>query len=218
MRLELAERLCCPSAHAPTPLILVRQLAVERELITGMLGCPVCQLEARIANGDVHFGPMVAVASESESMGAAPVAAVPDIDRVMALLGLAEAGGAVLLTGRYAALGPRLAVRAEVSVVVMGPLRDPPTPNADGAGVSVLYGPLDRLPFTDGTFRGVALDVALPLGLVTEAVRATSLGGRVLAPVAVAPPVGVKELARDDQEWVAAREHSRPMVELTRRQ
>ena len=240
MRIELAERLRCPSPHAPTPLILVSQLAVERELITGILGCPVCRLEARITDGDLHFAPVAVTAAPVAAVagdatagvggdatagvagdataGVARGDLVPDLDRVIALLGLSEPGGAVLLTGRYATLAARLSALAEVSVVVMLPTQRGPTPGAEGAGVSALHGLLERLPFTDGTFRGVALSASTPPSMVSEAVRTTSLGGRVLADVDVTPTQGLKELARDDQEWVAAREQLTSVVELKRRQ
>jgi hypothetical protein len=41
-------------------------------------------------------------------------------------------------------------------------------------------------------------------------------GGRVVAAASVRAPLGLKELARDDREWVAAREVTGAMVELGR--
>ncbi len=85
------------------------------------------------------------------------------------------------------------------------------------APVSAVTGALAALPFTDGTFRGAALDAALPMALVADAPRTVAVRGRLLAAVAVPPPAGLRELARDDREWVAAREAVPTVVGLTRR-
>jgi hypothetical protein len=83
--------------------------------------------------------------------------------------------------------------------------------------VAAVHGVPGSVPFTDDTFRAVALDADLPVSFVADAVRATATGGRVLARAGVAAPPGLKELARDDTEWVAARESGGAMVELKRR-
>ena len=48
---------------------------------------------------------------------------MPTLDRLIALLGLAEPGGSVLLTGRYARLATDLARATDVAVVVMWSVR-----------------------------------------------------------------------------------------------
>jgi len=218
MRLELAERLRCPAAHVPTPLIVVAQRSAERELVTAMLGCPVCRLEGRIVDGDVRFD---APAADHRTAGSPAEAREragppPELDRVFALLGLSEPGGAVLLTGRYAALAGPLAALAEVSVVAMhGAPADRAVSPADG--VAAVHGSPAAVPFIDATFRAVALDDDLPPPFAADAVRATAIAGRVLARATVPAPLGLKELARDDTEWVAARESVGAIVELKRR-
>ena len=217
MRLELAERLRCPAEHAPTPLIVVAQRTVDRDLVTAMLGCPVCRLEARIVDGDVRFG---ATAGDrpyvpDDAPADLSTGAAADLGRVVALLGLSDPGGAVLLTGRYALLAGPLADLSDVSVVIMHG-------GAAGArvgapAVAFVHGSPGSVPFAEGTFRAAALDVGLPALFVTDAVRATTIGGRVLAAASVPAPHGVKELARDDTEWVAARESGGAIVELKRR-
>lgn len=226
MRLELAERLRCPAAHTPTPLIVVAERTVDRELTTALLGCPVCRLEARIVAGDVRFDAPPVKRPDSADRATNPHAhpsavPAPDLERVVALLGLSEPGGAVLLTGRYATLARSLSAHSEVSVVVMHAATD--TAFVDGASavegsaVATVHGSPSSVPFTDGTFRGVALDAGLPASFSADAVRTTAIGGRVLAAAAVPAPTGLKELARDDSEWVAARESSGTIVELKRR-
>jgi len=219
MRLELAERLRCPSAHLPTPLIVVAQRSAGRELVAAMLGCPVCRLEARIVDGDVRFddGAGAGMGEPRRPDAASRPTAVPELDRVVALLGLAEPDGAVLLTGRYAALAGGRAAATGVSVVVMHAGAAGASGCVSGADVAAVHGSRDVVPFVDATFRGVALDAGLPPAFVGDAMRSTAIGGRVLADVSVAPPPGLKELARDDTEWVAAREAGGAIVELKRR-
>lgn len=206
MHLELAERLRCPAPHAATPLIVVARVTRERELREGFAGCPVCQLEARIIEGHVRFAGIASVGDAVED------GAAPDLARVIALLGLAEPGGAVLLTGRYASLAAALVAETGVRVVVMH-ASSLPSATEDLAAVT---GALDRVPFTDATFRGAALDAGLPVALLSDAVRTVMVDGRVLADARVGALTGLKELARDDREWVAAREMAGAVVELKR--
>jgi hypothetical protein len=205
MRLELTERLRCPSTHPPTPLVVVAREKRDRDLREGYAGCPVCRLEARITAGHLQFE---GVAS---APALAPTGATPELERVIALLGLSEPGGAVLLTGRYAALAESLAALTEAAVVVM----HAGTPRASDQ-VSAVLGALGSVPFTDGTFRGAALDDTTPVAIAADAVRTVALRGRVLAAAALPMPTGLKQLARDDREWVAARELTEAVVALRR--
>lgn len=213
MRLDLVERLRCPHGHAPTPLIVVASRKRERELLEGVAGCPVCHREARIRAGHVGFAAEVDdgyMAEESSIVGPWWAA---ELARTVALLGLAEPGGAVLLTGRYAPLAEELAAAVDTAVVVMGATGLPGATDR----VAAVTGDLRTLPFTDGTFRAAAVDAWAPSSFFADAPRTVAVGGRLLAPAARAVPAGLKELARDDREWVAAREGTGAVVELRRR-
>lgn len=212
MRLNLAERLRCPNEHVPTPLVVVAREKRDHEIVGGFAGCPVCHLEARFEAGHVRFAESRSdiMAQESSIVGPWWEA---ERDRTIALLGLADPGGAVLLTGRYAALGEALSVTADVAVVVMSRVVLPVASDR----IAALTGDLSVVPFTDGTFRAAAVDAWSPAGFVADAVRTVAVGGRVLVPVSTWLPAGLRELARDDQEWVAARESTGAIVELKRR-
>ncbi len=119
------------------------------------------------------------------------------VDRIQALLGLAEPEGAVLLGGSYVAFAQPLTARCEVSVLALGEW--------------------SAIPFTDGTFRGAALDGPMAERLIGEAVRCVAIGGRVVAPIEIPVPPGVRELARDEREWVGERDATSGVVELKRR-
>lgn len=202
MRLDLAERLRCPRAHEPTPLVVVALRVEDRALRSGVAGCPVCHLEARIEMGEVRFP------DADPSAPRASLAATPGrVQRTAALLGLDEPGGTVLLTGRYASLADPLAAEYGVLAVIVGGAE---LPRPSGSVVAV-HAPTDAVPFTDHTFRAAAVDPA-----IDDAVRTLMVGGRLLAPLPCALPAELKELARDEEEWLAEREAGLSRVELKR--
>lgn len=206
MQLDIAERLRCPRAHAATPLILVAHRTDDRNLLDATAGCMTCHLEASLRDGDVFF--TGASAPQRIASNATPDA----FDRLVALLGLAEPGGAVLLTGRYAALAAAVASMLDVHVVVLNaePVRGP--------GVSVVHLAEPVVPFSDNTFRGAALDADTPLPVLLDVVRSLQVGGRLLASLPLNRPHGIKELARDATEWVGEREAGpNGIVTITRR-
>jgi hypothetical protein len=212
MRLDLAERLRCPRPHAATPLVVVTSALDGRDLRRAAVGCPMCRLEARIVEGDVEF-------DESSMMSIAAVAdPEPDRDRLLALLGLAESGGSVLLTGRYTRVAEALARATEVAVVAMFPAQ----PLAADELVATVRGVDSAVPFTDATFRGAALDLSGDVGaswdaFARDAVRSVMIGGRVVGPSERSVPEGLTELARDVNEWVAERRPMSTPVPLRRR-
>jgi len=214
MRLDLAERLRCPAAHPPTPLVIIASEVVERDLVRGSAGCPVCHAEVRVAEGDVWFDAPSGAAPRPAPRADDPAA----LERLTALLGLAEPGGTVLLTGRFATLALPLAAASDVGVVTLGDSEGSPTPgegHRGGFAVASVRGALRSVPFSDGTFRAAALDALTP-ALASDAVRAVAAGGRVLGALAVPRPEGVAELARDATEWVGERAAAAPLVPLRR--
>jgi hypothetical protein len=190
MRLDLAERLRCPNPHAPTQLIVVSQESDDRELIKGFAGCPHCQLEARILAGAVRFPGFEEPSARVSTPHPSPVA----LERLRAQLGLADEGGSVLLMGRYAAFGMAFGGAMDIGVVTM---------MAPRATVR-LFEPV--VPFTDHTFRAVAMDMAVDPTMAADAVRTVVPGGRVLGAHPLQMPAMVKEIARDQVEWVGERE------------
>lgn len=206
MQLDIAERLRCPRPHAATPLILVAHRTDDRDLVAATAGCMTCHLEVSVRDGDVFFPG----ASSAQRTDAA--ASTDALDRLVALLGLAEPGGAVLLTGRYAALAAAVASAVDVHVVARN------VEPARGAGVSVVHLAEPVVPFSDNTFRAAALDADTPLPVLLDAVRALQVGGRLLATLPLERPHGIRELARDATEWVGEREPGpHGVVMITRR-
>lgn len=220
MRLELAERLQCPRAHEPTPLVVIAGRKDDRDIVEGIAGCPVCRIEATIGRMGIRFAGLEDPQREGSDASAdrsaigdlsrAQTDAPPmDIERLGALLGLAEPGGSVLLCGRYGAAAAALAAAYEVLVVVTEPW---PHDSSD----VVLAESGDAICFTDGTFRALALDLGQSPSLVRSALRSGAAGARVVAPAALERPADVNELARDEQEWVGVIERTGPLLTLTR--
>jgi len=204
MRLEIAERLRCPRSHVATPLVLVASRVVERELVEGAAGCPVCFAEAHIRGGDVWFddaGPADSSASGTiVSPEIDPRSARESLDRLMAQLLLGEPGGAVLLTGRFGLFAAPLARELDVAVVVINAV------TAARLGVSVVALRAQSVPFSDHTFRAAALDGGLTPEFAADAARSVTVGGRILGALPLALPPLARELARDHVEWLAERE------------
>jgi hypothetical protein len=219
MRLELAERLRCPGAHASTPLIVVAQETRDRVLRRAIVGCAVCGLEARITAGALTFpdGLVVAgaegapvadlgraAAADDARAGVAAPAVVDAaaLERLVALLHVDAPGGAVLLAGDYAKFATALEASHDVHVVVLASARETRDNPCDDATDGT-----PSIPFTDATFRAAAV-AAMPPALLGDLPRVVTLGGRIVAVVGTEPPAGARILARDDREWVAEREGS----------
>jgi hypothetical protein len=88
-------------------------------------------------------------------------------------------------------------------------LVDPPADVEAAPGLSIIRTD-GLLPLAAGAARGIALDAGgagtSPAERVASAVRTTRVKGRVVGPVSLPLPAGVRELARDDREWVGERE------------
>lgn len=218
MRLELAERLVCPAAHARTPLIVVAEETHDRELLRGTAGCMVCMREGRIRDGSLRFvaapeGAAVASATQRDDVRGAGVGVAIDDDqlfRLVALLGLGEAGLPVLLAPSYAAAASPLVERHDALVVVFG------VDAAGPRGVAYVSGCNDAVPFADGSFHAAALDATMSAAAAADAVRTVRVGGRVMAAASMPMPPRVRELARDAQHWVAEVEAPAVVVPLRR--
>lgn len=216
MFIELVDALRCPRPHEPTWLVLSASEMRGRHVWRGLLGCPICREEYPIVDAVADFGDLSRRASETgaRSAAAAPGAAAagaPDPLRLAALLALTEPGGLVLLAGRYGDAAAALADLTSVTVLVADP--GGPVPMRDDVSALRLDGRV--LPLGDATLRGAAVDRD---GRDALAARVTAVrpGGRVVAPAAVAPPAGVRELARDELEWVAEATGGGPTVPLRR--
>lgn len=193
MFVELIELLRCPRRHEETQLVASATRSEARHIVDGVLGCPVCNAEFPITNGVVHI---------DAPEGATPIQE-PSADvamRLAAFLELTDARGFALLCGRWGAHADLIHRLSETQLVLINP---PANVAPDvSAGVVLVR---DTIPFAHGSARGVALVETTSRELARSAVRAVRPGGRVIGPVALDLPEGVREIARDDRMWVAER-------------
>lgn len=207
MRLELAERLICPVAHAATPLIVLAQETRERDLRTAQLGCMLCRRAGEVRDGSVRLG-----LRDTRPSELSPHVVTDDaLLRLAALLGLNESNALVLLGGRYASFASALVEAHEAIVAVLD------ATGASPSGVGYIEVTEHCVPFSSGTFSAVALDESMSASTIGDAVRCVRVGGRVVGDSAVSVPRGVRELARDANGWVGEVEAAAsPVIPLRR--
>jgi uncharacterized protein YbaR (Trm112 family) len=196
MRRDLLDALRCPAVHDESWLVAVVHEAHDGRLLEADLACPVCGAEFRVTGGTAYFGPSTRVAAGSHEA----LAAAPDPARLAALLGVTHATAPLLLGGHYTRAG------AALSAVVEAPqlwLDAPDNADIGTADVS-RFAVLERLPLGVDTLAGAAVDAAhAQPALLGSIRRALKVGARLVAPAATPLPAGLRELARDDEEWVA---------------
>jgi uncharacterized protein YbaR (Trm112 family) len=196
--IELVDLLRCTNEHEDSWLVAAIYEKLDRDIIEGRLGCPVCGAEYPIHEGIAVFGDGPKSPVSEMARGAYDESDDDAAIRCAALLDLFDPGGAVVLGGSWGRAARALLDITPVSVLLIAP---PPGVTL-GRGLSAIR-VADRFPVAAGSLRGVALDdsMATPT-LVESAARALKPGGRLVAPVAVALPAGIAERARDDRHWV----------------
>jgi uncharacterized protein YbaR (Trm112 family) len=204
MFIELVDALRCPNPHEESWLVATAERMIARHIVDGVLGCPVCMSEFPVRRGVVDF--------RRTRSGPTPPSAPPASEqamRIAALLALSDASGFAVLAGEWAVHTPLLVTMVETPLVLV----DPPAEMEGEPGVSIIRcdGPL---PLATGAARGVAIDAGSS-ARIASAVTATRVKGRLMAPVSVPLPDGVRELARDDTTWVGERETvDSPLIRL----
>jgi|ERR1035437_9511023 uncharacterized protein YbaR (Trm112 family) len=204
MFIELVDALRCPVAHEESWLVAAAIRMEARHIVEGTLGCPVCSAEYPIRNGVVDF---------RRGVGHLPAEDAPHDPelamRLAAMLDLADAQGFAVLLGTWGSHAAELSGIVETPLILI----DPPANVTGAPGVSVLRCD-GELPLAAGAARAMAIDDG-DSARVASAVRATRVKGRVLAPVSVELPTGVRQLARDESVWVGERESvASPLVTL----
>lgn len=221
MHVDLVESLRCPAAHAEGWLVAAADRVVARRIMDGTLGCPQCGGEWRIADGELLLAATEgatdaterAVAAEvpeampdagdapvapaARSVGRRPAGTRTDALRTAALLDLRESHAVVLLAGEAAREAEPLAALTSALVLAV----NAPPGAATGQSRVRTTRPL-RLGVA--SLHGAHLDAdhTSPAWL-RAVVPAVRRGGRLIAPARVPLPDGLRELARDEHEWVA---------------
>jgi len=192
--IELVDALRCPAEHEESHLIASATRMASRHILDGELGCPVCHARYPIVDGEARFTPSV-----QNGRGKDPAAAASDEDglRCAALLGLDGPGGFAILDGHAARFaGAVAAIVGDVPLMLVNP---PAGINAT-PGVSVVRTG-EVLPLAAATVRAAATGDA-DERILAELARVLRDGGRLVAPASAGLPAGVRQLARDDRDWV----------------
>lgn len=205
MHLELVDSLRCPYPHEDIWLVASVTRLDGREMIEGWLGCPSCRRQFAVRNGEADFTAVEGecAAGSTPSAAMSPDAGRPDEGaflRARALLALSEPGGTILLGGVHARHAEAFEDEGRVMTLL---LNAPPSARDAGRHPSALRA-RDALPVASGSLRAAWLDreTATP-GILQGVARGLRPGGRLVAPADAPLPAGVRELARDAQEWVA---------------
>jgi hypothetical protein len=199
---DLADALRCIRAHEPAALITSVDRLDGRQIVTGSLGCPVCDARYPIIGGAAVFD--AASLDRSRAAPPAPAPGEAGVIRVGALLDLTDPAGWVLLEGGISAVGAALHALLDTAVVLL----NPPGAVPGGGDVSVIYAPV--VPFSPGLLRGAALSHGVDPVLADSVVPALRASGRIMGPLSVSIPSGVAELARDAHGWVGTRRAAEP--------
>lgn len=173
-------------------------------MLDAEMACPLCGAEYAVAQGEAWFNGKPAAVIEPAPRSKEVLA--PDVERLAAQLGVMGGMAPVLLAGRYGAVAADYAALTGAPVVVI--TESPVVLAMAHPGVSVLHiGP--RVPLGAGTLAAAAFD-AMPTDattLMASVARAVRGRGRLLAPVEHVVPAALigslRELARDETEWVA---------------
>jgi uncharacterized protein YbaR (Trm112 family) len=196
MHLDVIPALRCPREHEESGLVLVADETHGRHVVTGVLGCPVCEAEYPVRSGVAYFVNPTAADADTRNH---------EIIRTAAMLGLTEPGGVIMLAGQWASTADVISEIAEALVLVV----NAPARADYAARVSVLYA--DQLPIAEGALRAAAIDA--PVDDVASVLRPK---GRLVATHAVPVPPDIAEIARDAEYWVGERREVVPVLPLTR--
>ncbi|MEO8880873.1 MAG: hypothetical protein ABI446_10790, partial [Gemmatimonadaceae bacterium] len=157
MFLELVDSLRCVRVHEDSWLVARADEMVERHVVEGELGCPVCLTRYPIHQGVADFAlgvlPPREARGESNAMSRSPDEISALALRAAALLGLGEPGGIVVLAGEWSAAAHELIAMTENVMVLALDC----SPTLRGGGALSLARIADALPLAAGSVRGIAV-------------------------------------------------------------
>jgi uncharacterized protein YbaR (Trm112 family) len=202
--IELIDALRCPADHPPSALVAAFDRIDDRDVVAGMLGCPVCRSEFQIRDGALWMvtNAMPAPATRAKN---------PDEDalRLAASLDLRSETGFAILRGSWCALADPIAAISPTHLVLL----DPPFGTPSGLGRSIVHAG-GTVPFAPNTAYAATIDDDERAYAIALTVQSP---GRLVGPLNVAPPRDVKVLVRDDRWWVGEKENASVPIALKRR-
>jgi uncharacterized protein YbaR (Trm112 family) len=201
--IELIDAIRCPADHAPSSLVAAFDQIVDRDVVSGMLGCPVCRSEFQIRDGELWLVTNAMPAPATRALN-------PDEDaiRLAASLDLRTEIGFAILRGAWCALAGRVADISPTHLVLL----DPPLNTPRGPGRSFIHAG-GTIPLAPSTAEAATIDDDERAYALSLAVRT---GGRLVGPTNVQLPRDTKELVRDARWWVAEKESATAPIQIGR--
>ncbi len=202
MFIELTDHLICPAGHEEQYLVLLPGEMDGRRVVTGDLGCPVCDRVVRVRDGIAAFDGAPGPADTPTALTGDAVTA----EAAAAFLGLHGPGGFVALAGSVGGLAPELhALLPGIALALV----NPPAGTTDTLEASVLRAA--RLVLKRSSMRGVVVgpEFAPQPDWIADAIRATLPGLRIVA-LGGEPPETVQVLGRTAGCWVGQKPTTRP--------
>jgi uncharacterized protein YbaR (Trm112 family) len=198
--IELVDHLRCPESHRESALVLAAERTVERYVLQGTLGCPVCRAEFVVRDGVVRFANRAVASVEARADD-------EEAMRIAAFLDLTAPRGFALLEGRWATHAPAVATSTPMELVLLNAAA-----RVDAQpGISPIVA--DGCPFAAGALTAAAIDGEF----ADHIVAAVRPGGRIIGTVDVPLPGGAQEITRDDRLWIAEKSAVSRPVPITRR-
>src|SRR5690348_2618664 len=115
MFIELIDVLRCPNAHEESWLVLASRRIDGRDVMEGVLGCPVCASEFPITDGVVRF------ARDARRDAAPEQPSEAEALRLAALLDLATPRGYAIIVGALGSSAPTLRALTDVPLLLVNP-------------------------------------------------------------------------------------------------
>jgi len=207
MYIELIDLLRCPREHDDTWLVAAFTKMDGRFIVTGKLGCPVCNSTFAIEKGRADLR-LPDARDQGEHAAKSLTGHDPDSAvRLAAMLGLTRPGSLAVLSGAESSLARAVSELTDCRVIVL----DPSDAIPDSERIAGIFAGR-RIPLAAASVDGI---VTTDSGAgLSDAVRVLKPGGRLVTSIQFALPPNCRELARDESYIVA--ELVGPLLKLSR--
>ena len=173
MFIELVDSLRCPHDHEESWLVLGAERMDGRNVLEGVLGCPVCRRRFRISAGVADLRTGGHTAESAADAGHEPPPADPEqAMRLAAFLNLSDGGGYAVLAGAWTRHAAGVRALADTHLLLVNP-----EPGVGiGPGLSGLLADTG-LPVAPGSARALALDTGTGPEFLEAALRGVQARG-----------------------------------------
>jgi hypothetical protein len=189
--IDIIDALRCPNPHEESWLVASANVTDGRDIMEGVLGCPVCRAEFSIHGGLVEFTGLRASTTPSAT------SSDEQAMRLAAFLDLTNVRSFAILVGSWGSHARALHDLVDVPILLV----NPPADVELGGGLSAVTCSA-VMPVARRSAHAIALDAGVTPALVASALSAVRIGGRVVAPSTLQRPSEVTALVQDESIWV----------------